>query len=52
MLEDLIPEIQTAHQDDITSTAFPYLKSVVFGEHTPKGMRSWDSIRRCQKNGE
>nr|WP_250620898.1 AMP-binding protein [Bacillus subtilis] len=53
MLEDLIPELQTAHQDDITSTAFPYLKSVVYiGEHTPKGMRSWDSIQAAAKRTE
>lgn len=53
MLEDLIPELQTAHQGEITSTAFPYLKSVVYiGKHTPKGMRSWDSIQAAAKRTE
>ena len=28
MLEELIPELQTAHQEEITSTQFPYLKDV------------------------
>ncbi|MGA3881990.1 hypothetical protein ACPCYY_19295 [Bacillus pumilus] len=53
MLEDLIPELQKAHQGEITSTAFPYLKSVVYiGERTPKGMRSWDSIQAATKRKE
>ncbi|PRS47982.1 AMP-binding protein [Bacillus sp. MZGC1] len=53
MLENLIPELQTAHQDEITSSSFPYLKSVVYiGEHTPKGMRSWDSIQAAAKRME
>ncbi|WAT82627.1 AMP-binding protein [Bacillus safensis] len=53
MLEELIPELQNAHQGEITSSSFPYLKSVVYiGEHTPKGMSSWDSIQAAAKRTE
>ncbi|MFJ5671569.1 AMP-binding protein [Bacillus safensis] len=53
MLEELIPELQNDHQGEITSSSFPYLKSVVYiGEHTPTGMRSWDSIQAAAKRTE
>ncbi|AMM97500.1 AMP-binding protein [Bacillus pumilus] len=53
MLEELIPELQTAHQDVITSSSFPYLKSCVYiGQHVPTGMRSWDSIQIAAKRTE
>ena len=53
MLDELIPELQNAHQGEITSSSFPYLKSVVYiGEHTPKGMRSWNSIQAAAKRTE
>ncbi|MED1749149.1 AMP-binding protein [Bacillus zhangzhouensis] len=50
MIEELIPELQTAHQDEITSASFPYLKRCVYiGQHAPNGMRSWDSIQVAAK---
>lgn len=50
MLDELIPELQNAHQGEITSSSFPYLKSVVYiGEHTPKGMRSWTVFKQLPK---
>ncbi|MFP7230278.1 AMP-binding protein [Bacillus altitudinis] len=53
MLEELIPELQTAHQEEITSTQFPYLKRCIYiGQHVPNGMLSWDRLQVAAKRTE
>lgn len=53
MLEELIPELQTAGQDGLTSAQFPFLKNCVYiGQHVPTGMLGWGSIQAAAKRTE
>lgn len=53
MLEELIPELQTAHQEEITSTQFPYLKRCIYiGQHVPNGMLGWGRLQVAAKRTE
>ncbi|MDM5298328.1 AMP-binding protein [Bacillus pumilus] len=53
MLNDLLPELQTAEQGELSSSQFPYLKNCVFiGSSVPTGMIGWDSIQKEAKRIE
>ncbi|MFJ5963193.1 AMP-binding protein [Bacillus sp. NPDC093026] len=53
MLQDLLPEIQTVQNGELTSVQFPFLKNCVYiGKHVPNGMLGWDSIQSAAKRSD
>ncbi|MFS0654947.1 AMP-binding protein [Bacillus sp. 179-C3.3 HS] len=50
MVNELIPELQTAEQGKLTSAQFPFLKSCIYiGQHVPNGMIGWDQMQEKAK---